>query len=63
MVRYDTKRDILLFILMVFYIRDIHDVLHYILNGVNLKEVVHALHNTCQAFKTHTGVYIAAFQA
>ena len=32
--------------------------LHNILNGVNLKDIVNALHNTSKSFKSHTGIYI-----
>ena len=32
--------------------------LYNVLNRVNLKQVVHALHNNCKSFKSHTGVNV-----
>ena len=41
-------------------ISDRGDVLHDILNGVHLKDVVHALHNAGKSLKTHTCVDVLA---
>ena len=62
MVGYNTKRNIALFIFMVLDARKVNNMLHYILNGVNLKEVINALHNAGKAFKTHARVNITAFE-
>jgi len=38
-------------------------VLHDVLDGVDLEEVVHALHDAGEALKAHTGIDIAALEA
>lgn len=48
---------------MILDARYLHDVLHDILDGVDLEKVVHALHDAGEALKTHTGIDIAALEA
>ena len=57
----DTECHISLVILVVSHTGDPADVLHNILNGVDLEQVVHALHDTCQTFQTHAGVDVLVF--
>lgn len=43
---------------MIFHAGNFHNVLHYILNRINLKEVVNVLRYASESFKAHTGIYI-----
>ena len=63
MVGDNTQGDILFLVLVVLDARYLHDVLHDVLDGVDLEEVVHALHDAGEALKTHTGIDIAALEA
>ena len=63
MVCDNTQGDILFLVLVVLDARYLHDVLHDVLDGVDLEEVVHALHDAGEALKTHTGIDIAALEA
>ena len=58
MVGNNTKRNILFGILMIFNVRNSHNVLHYILNGVNLKEIVNVLRNASKSLKSHTRINV-----
>ena len=58
MVCDNTKRNILFGILMIFNVRNSHNVLHYILNGVNFKEIVNVLRNASKPFKSHTRINV-----
>ena len=58
MIRNNTKRNVALFIGMVFNAGNLGNVLHYILNCVNLKEIVNVLCDTSESFKTHSGINI-----
>ena len=62
MVGNNSERNIVFLILMVFNARKLDNMLHNVLNGVNLKEIVNALHNAGKAFKTHTRINIAALE-
>ena len=63
MVGNNTQGDVLFLVLMILDAGYLHDVLHDVLNRIDLKEVVHALHYAGEALKTHTGVDIAALEA
>ena len=63
MVGDNAQGDILFLVLVVLDARYLHDVLHDVLDGVDLEEVVHALHDAGEALKTHTGIDIAALEA
>ena len=63
MVGDNTQGDILFLVLVILDARYLHDVLHDVLDGVDLEEVVHALHDAGEALKTHTGIDIAALEA
>ena len=43
MICYNTKRYILFLIIVIFHAGNFHNVLHYILNRINLKEIVDTL--------------------
>ena len=58
MVGDNTKRNIVIIIFVIFNACNFHDVLHGVLNSVNLKEVVNTLHYTSKSLKTHTGIDI-----
>ena len=58
MVCYNTQRYIIFLVVVIFHAGNFHDVLHYILNRVNLKQVVNILRYTSESFKAHTGIYI-----
>ena len=58
MICYNTKRYILFLIIVIFHAGNFHNVLHYILNRINLKEVVNVLRYASESFKAHTGIYI-----
>mgnify|MGYP007102022567 CR=1 FL=1 len=49
MVGDNTQRDVLLVVLAVLHARYLRDVLHDILHGIDLEEVVHALHDAGKA--------------
>ena len=62
MVGNNTQGDVLFLVLMILDAGYLHDVLHDVLNRIDLKEVVHALHYAGKALKTHTGVDILLLQ-
>ena len=61
MVCDDAQCHIHLFILIISHICNPADMLHNILHGVYLEQVVYTLHDTCQTFQTHTGINILVF--
>lgn len=63
MVGDNSERDVVLLIVVILNARNVDDMLHNILNGIDLKEVINALHYAGKALKTHTGVDIAALEA
>ena len=63
MVGDNSERDVVLLIVVILNARNINDVLHNILNGIDLKEVINALHYAGKALKTHAGVDIAVLKA
>ena len=63
MVGNNTQGDVLLLVLMILDAGYLHNVLHDVLNRIDLKEVVHALHYAGKALKAHTGIDIAALEA
>ena len=62
MVSDNTKRNISLFVGMIFNIRNLYYMLHYVLNSINLKKIVNTLRNTGKSFKAHACVNVAAFK-
>ena len=62
MVGDNSQRNVRLFVLFILYSRNLAYLLHDILNGVNLKKIVHALHNDSKSFKSHAGVYVRMLQ-
>ena len=58
MVGYNSQRNILFGIIVVFDTGDTHYVLHNVLNRVDFKEIVNALHDACESFKSHARIYI-----
>ena len=58
MVGNDAQRDIGFFIFTVVNTGNLRNLLHNVLNGINLKQVVDILHNAGNSFQTHTGVDI-----
>ncbi len=48
---------------MVFHPCNAHNVLHNVLHGIHLKEVVHALRNAGKSFKTHSRINIWVCQS
>ena len=63
MVGDNAQGNIALLVIMIFYAGNVNNMLHNIADSVNLKEVVNALHDASESFKTHTGINIAAFKA
>ena len=61
MVGDNTERNVNLFIFVVSYACDAANVLHDVLYGINLEQVVYALHHTSQTFQTHTGINVLVF--
>ena len=62
MVGDNTKRDVLLFVVVIIDACNVDNMLHNIADGINLKKVVNALHDTRKSFKTHAGVNIAGLE-
>ena len=62
MVGDNTKRDVLLFVVVIIDACNVDNMLHNIADGINLKKVVNALHDTRKSFKTHARVDIAGFK-
>ena len=58
MVGNDTDGDIVLCVNAVLLVCDRANGVEYLSYGVNLEEVVNALHNASQTLKTHSCVYI-----
>ena len=58
MVRDNTKRNVALLVGVILDTRNFSNVLHDILNSVNLKKIVNILRNTGKSFKTHACVDI-----
>ena len=58
MIRNNTKRNIAFFVGVIFYARNLRNVLHNILNCIDLKEVVNSLSDTGKSFKSHTCINI-----
>ncbi len=56
MVGDDPQGDILLEIVVVGDPGDLADMLHNVLDGIHLKEVIHPLHDTGQSLQAHTGI-------
>ena len=58
MVGDDAERNILLLVLAVLNIRLFTDSKHDIADGVDLEQIVNALHKTCKTLESHTSVDI-----
>ena len=58
MVGNNTKRNIVLFVIVVLNAGNFADFVHCILNGINLENIINALHNACKSFKSHTRINI-----
>ena len=58
MVGDNTKRYVFLIVIVILNAGNLGDMLHNILNGVYLKEVVNPLHYAGKALKTHSGIDI-----
>ena len=56
MVGNDAQGDILLVVLAVVHAHDLRNMLHDILDGIDQKQVVYALHDASQTLQTHTRV-------
>ena len=59
MVGDDAQRNVCLFVLLVAHTGDALDVLHDILNGIDLEQVADALHHAGKALQPHAGVDVA----
>ena len=58
MVRYNTERYIGFVVFVIFYICNLANMCHNVSYRINLKKVIHVLHNGGKPFKSHTGIYI-----
>ena len=58
MVCNNTKRDIVIFVIMILDIGNFRNLFHNILNSINLKKIINALHHAGKTLKSHTGVNI-----
>ena len=58
MVGNNTKRHIVLFIIVILNTCDFRNLLHSILNRINFKDIINTLHNASKSFETHTGIDI-----
>ena len=56
MVGDNAERNVGLFIIAVMNAGDLRNLLHDVLDGIDLKEVVNVLHNAGDSFQTHTGI-------
>ena len=61
MVSDNTERNVGLIVSSVLYARNIRDMLHDILNCIDLEDIIHALHYASETLKSHTGVEILAY--
>ena len=58
MVGDNTQGDVLFLVLMILDAGYLHNMLHDVLNRIDLKEVVNVLRYASESFKAHTGIYI-----
>ncbi len=56
MVGNHADRNIVFRVFAVFFVRNLADRVENAANGIDLKHVVHALHNASQTFKAHAGI-------
>ena len=61
MVSNYTQRYIGIFIIFILYICNLTDLAHYILDCVNLEQIINSLNCTSKSFKPHTGINILGF--
>ena len=54
----NTEGNVGLFIFLIIYACNAADVLHYVLNGIYLEEVVNALHSAGKTLKAHTCINV-----
>ena len=62
MVGDHADRDVLFLVLLVGDAGDFADLLHNVLDGIDLKEVIDALHDAGKALQTHAGINILVLQ-
>ena len=62
MVGDHADRDVLFLVLLVGDAGDLADPLHNVLDGIDLKEVIDALHDAGKALQTHAGINILVLQ-
>ena len=58
MVGDNTEGNVGLFVFLIIYASNAADVLHYVLNGIYLKEIVNALHSAGKTLKAHTCINV-----
>ena len=62
MVGNQTNRYVLLFVLLVFGVSQLADLIPERSYGIHVKDGIHVLHHACQTLQTHTGINVLLLQ-